>query len=788
MRNRLLLALLCLASIASGQAKQKPVCQLDLNAQVSESIKVQWSQHVKNVSTRLTDEDTLVLPVVFHIIHQGGPENLSDPQVLQALQTLNEGFANEAFYDQGSGIDTRIRFCLARQDPQGRYSTGINHVYADLPEILPSVHDAFLKSLINWDTEKYINIWVVKEIVGFIEQQACDKSDDLDIAGYATFPSSHGNNRDGIVAEARNLSSVIIHEMGHYLGLLHTFEGCDNSDCTQAGDQVCDTPPQSEFGAKCDGSSNTCQTDTESGFTTDQNDLPHNFMDYSGCPHDFTQGQKDRMRFMILNVRSSLLNQLTCEPNCSSPEDASFSFTYKSYKLGDEAIFTHNGNSGSMEWRVNGNLVSTATVMNYTFMTQGWFKIELLVKSASTDACSHYQVNWIRVYCAIKPAILANKEKTRINEPVQFSATLEHLTTDQSPASFEWYQNGEIFSTVQNPVYSFQTAGDKIIFMVTRKGNCADTSNYLLVRVKPHPDYTLNLKDPDCTSRNHNKMVFTICNKGDKALPPGLPISFYQSSPTLTNAPLVGTYFTNAAIGGFCCKEFEYDLPEGIDFPGGYIYGVVNDNGSLPRPYNFDQFPVTVLPESNYHNNMDSMEWDPFRVRVSPRDTLVLFGQNIDLLASVNDSAGVFWTSTRGLLSCDTCLLTNITAEGYTRIIVRAVSKDGCIDRDTAYVRISVNQDILIPSAFTPNQDFKNDWFYVLGNKEVATISRMAVFNRWGEMVFERKQFTPNIPDLGWDGKYKGKDAALATYVYYVAVDFLDGSRKEYKGTVVLVR
>ena len=788
MRTLLFFVFFCFGSFASGQQNSKPGCQLDLNSQLSREIRSQWSQHVKNISARITDEDTLVLPVVFHIIHQGGSENLSDPEVLLALQVLNDGFANAATFDQGSGVDTKIRFCLARQDPQGRYSTGINHVYADLPEVFRYFNDAFLKSLIIWDPEKYINIWVVKEVAGTVEKEACDKSDERDIAGYATLPSSHGTNRDGIVAEARNLSSVIIHEMGHYLGLLHTFEGCGNNDCTQDGDQVCDTPPQSEFGANCDGSSNTCQTDTESGFTTDQNDLPHNFMDYTDCRHDFTPGQKERMRFMILNVRSSLLSQLTCEPNCSSPEDASFSFTYKTYKASDAAIFTHNGNSGSLEWRVNGNLLSTASVLNYTFPTPGWYKIELLANAATTDACSHHQVNWFRVYCAIKPTILSNKEKTWINEPVHFSATLQHLTTDQGPASFEWYQNGEIFSSIQNPVYSFQTPGEKMVYMITRRGTCTDTSNYLLVNVKPHPDYKLSLKELACTQRGNNKMVLTICNKGDKTLPPGLPVSFYQSDPTQTSAALIGTYFTNQSIGGNCCKEFEYDLPEGVDFPGGNIYGVVNDNGNLPRPYNFDQFPVTSLPESNYHNNMDSMEWDPFRVRVSPRDTLVLFGQNVDLLATVNDSASIYWSVSRGLLSCDTCLFTSITAEGYTRIIVRAISKDGCIDRDTAFIRISVNQEILIPSAFTPNQDFKNDWFYVLGNKNVATISRMAVFNRWGEMVFERKQFPPNIPDLGWDGKYKGKDAALATYVYYVAVEFIDGSKKDYKGTVVLVR
>lgn len=87
--------------------------------------------------------------------------------------------------------------------------------------------------------------------------------------------------------------------MGHYLGLLHTFEGgCKNDDCMVDGDKVCDTPPDASTApVDCNQNVNTCTTDTRSGFTQDQPDQVINFMDYGSglCKIVFTQGQKSRM-------------------------------------------------------------------------------------------------------------------------------------------------------------------------------------------------------------------------------------------------------------------------------------------------------------------------------------------------------------------------------------------------------------------------------------------------------------------------------------------------------------
>ena len=130
------------------------------------------------------------------------------------------------------------------------------------------------------------------------------------LLGWAVFPwtSAAGTNQDGVVIHYNslpggslapfNLGGTASHEVGHYLGLYHTFQGgCDTGSCSTTGDNVCDTPAEASPTSGCPAGKNTC--------AAAGNDPIHNYMDYSSdaCYDNFTPGQDTRMNSMVTQYR-----------------------------------------------------------------------------------------------------------------------------------------------------------------------------------------------------------------------------------------------------------------------------------------------------------------------------------------------------------------------------------------------------------------------------------------------------------------------------------------------------
>ncbi len=89
----------------------------------------------ENGSIEKSSPPPYILPVVVHIIHENGLENISDAQVLDGMDHLNQAFENIDYYDQGTGVNTQIQFCLAKRTPEGTFTTGINRVVSPLTNV-----------------------------------------------------------------------------------------------------------------------------------------------------------------------------------------------------------------------------------------------------------------------------------------------------------------------------------------------------------------------------------------------------------------------------------------------------------------------------------------------------------------------------------------------------------------------------------------------------------------------------------------------------------------------------
>lgn len=267
---------------------------------------------------QLRTQSTIKIPVVVHIMHAPGEvigtqSNLSQAQILSQIAVLNEDFRKMAgsrgFNTDLVGADSEIEFCLATRDPSGNPTNGINRVSYVNSNNHNFSFDQSMKALSIWPTNRYLNIWVVKNMNGILgyaylpEDMATDPQR-AQIDGVVIGCRFFGSRDKQLAGQSFNLDNTFglgrttTHEVGHYLNLLHTWGdgGCE------ADDEVFDTP-------NCSGQYFGCGTPpVQCGNTR----MIANYMDYSDdvCMNIYTNGQKTRMRsaLTVYTFRASLYN------------------------------------------------------------------------------------------------------------------------------------------------------------------------------------------------------------------------------------------------------------------------------------------------------------------------------------------------------------------------------------------------------------------------------------------------------------------------------------------------
>lgn len=386
-----------------------------INEFIKEKRKNQSSGNEKSLGANL------LIPVVVYVVHQNGPENISDQQVLSQIDALN------TYYE-----DYGIQFCLATtQGPQNlttistpsgitSATPGIFH-YANATLTNHNVsQEAALKAIsTNLPADQYLKIWVVKGITSNTLPPG------QKILGYATFPEFATSATDGIVMSYdafgdvatcscttlesySQLGRILVHEAGHYLGLYHTFHGgcmgMTASDCSTAGDRVCDTPPVNAPNSGCPSAGwNTC------------NEIPnlpddiHNYMDYVSetCMSGFTDGQNDRMLAQINLFRSNLVssgNLAYTGVGCNGGLLANFTASNYSPCVNTSVNFTAIASPGaSYTWDFGDGTTGSGLTVSHTYTSVLQPANVVLTINNGTNSVSSTQMIFVSACPPINP-------------------------------------------------------------------------------------------------------------------------------------------------------------------------------------------------------------------------------------------------------------------------------------------------------------------------------------------------------------------------------------------------
>jgi hypothetical protein len=257
-----------------------------------------------NFSNFRTFSDTIVIPVVVHVVYKTANQNIPNSKIIQQMIILNRDFARlnadtgntpDAFKTVAGGL--KIKFVLANVDPEGNPTTGVERVQTTINSFSDNNNVKFTSKggADAWPADKYLNLWSANFGGGLL--------------GYAQFPGGDPAT-DGVAILFKSfgvttnvpfhLGRTATHEIGHWLGLRHI-----NGDGFCGDDFVNDTPPQESLTSGCPD------------YPTLQSCSPiapgiqfMNYMDYTddSCYNMFSKGQVERMEYFLLTDRNTFVD------------------------------------------------------------------------------------------------------------------------------------------------------------------------------------------------------------------------------------------------------------------------------------------------------------------------------------------------------------------------------------------------------------------------------------------------------------------------------------------------
>jgi len=169
-------------------------------------------------------------------------------------------------------------------------------------------------------------------------------------------------------------------------------------------------------------------------------------------------------------------------------------------------------------------------------------------------------------------------------------------------------------------------------------------------------------------------------------------------------------------------------------------------------------------------------------------DPLIFSGDSVCLSIPADlDFSDISW---QPVLPCVTTDCSNICISSIQNetIIATISDQNQCLFSDTVHISVSKERPIFVPNVFAPEADAPNNRFAIFSGIAVTRINWLTVYDRWGSLVYEARDFQASDEGKAWDGTFSGRKATAGVYAYAFEVTYLDGSQEIRSGMVTLLR
>lgn len=456
---------------------------------------------------------------------------------------------------------------------------------------------------------------------------------------------------------------------------------------------------------------------------------------------------------------------------------------------------------------------STSTLQNpaHTYLNPGLYTVTLTVSTQSGCINTKQKTNLIKIVASPQISIGG---AVSICIPANFQFTGNWLNPDTSALSWLWTIDGQQFNTRTTPQIARPTADTlQIQLIAVNSTGCRDTATQVayarpLPAVSAGNDTTICLGDfatlnpsgansyvwspatylsctnctnPQATIANNiqytvtGTSIFGCVNRDSVIVRVKKPFTI-----TVNNGDTlcVGDVYQLLASGA---ENYLWTPPVGLNNPA-----IANPKAS---PVTTTTYQVLGYDSLNCYRDSATVTFVVYNYpTITATDTTIRAGDTARLNPVVSaDAISVLWTPNYNL-SCTNCLFPDAWPAKTTSYRLLVSNEGGCATSKTIKVNVLCGREnVFAPNAFTPNNDNLNDRFYFIG-KGLQNVISLRIYNRWGNLVHERRDFPSNNKLFGWDGKFNGKEAEPGAYSYTAEILCANGGIIPVNGTIILIR